>query len=199
MGRYPPSLENLIRRLSRLPGIGEKSATRIAIHLLQSRGNIKKELAGAILDVADKVGRCRVCHNLAEGGLCRICEDPSRDGSLLCVVETEGDLMALEEAGAFKGRYHVLMGTIDPLSGVGPDDLTIPGMKERLAQGAITEVILALNPSTQGEATSTYLENMLRDMGVSLTRIAYGLPAGGDLKYADQVTIKRCLEGRTKL
>jgi recombination protein RecR len=199
MTRYPASMERLIRKLSRLPGIGEKTATRLALYLLQSKSAIKEELAAAILDVAQKVGRCEVCHNLAEGGECRVCASPARDASVICVVESEADLMAMEEAGAFKGRYHVLLGTIDPLAGIGPDDLTIPDLIKRVEEGGIKEVVLALNPTTQGEATSAYLCDVLKKTGVSLTRIAYGLPAGGDLKYADKVTIQRCLDGRTKL
>lgn len=199
MTRYPRSMERLIQKLSKLPGIGEKTATRLALHLLRSKSTLKEELAKAILDVAEKVGRCRTCFNLAEDGECRVCASRARDDSVICVVETEADLMALEEAGAFKGRYHVLLGNIDPLAGVGPDDITISALLERVEKGGVKEVVLALNPTTQGEATCSYLTDILKHTGVSLTRIAYGLPAGGDLKYADKVTIQRCIDGRTKL
>ncbi len=196
MSVYPSSLERLVTNLSKLPGIGNKTAARLALYLFRAPREYTEALAASILEVKQHIGFCSKCFNLTDEDTCQICKDPNRDGSILCVVEEVGDLLALEKAGAFKGRYHVLQGVLAPLDGIGPENLRIKELLGRLRQEPIKEVILAINPSTEGEATATYVAGLLRKHGVSVSQIAQGIPMGGDLKYTDAVTLKRAMEGR---
>lgn len=193
---YPPSLARLISELTKLPGIGEKTAARLALFLFRAPTELAESLAASILEVKRRIGLCSTCFNLTDEDPCPICRDPSRDTGALCVVEEVGDLLALEKASAFRGRYHVLQGVLAPLDGIGPDNLRIKELLERLDRNPVREVILALNPSTEGETTATYLAGLLRKRGVRVSQIAQGVPMGGDLKYIDAVTLKRALEGR---
>ena len=195
MSIYPPSLERLINNLSKLPGIGQKTAARLALYLFRTSGEFNESLAVSISEVKQDIGSCSRCFNLTDADPCKICKDPSRDG-ILCVVEEVGDLLALEGAGAFRGRYHVLQGVLAPLDGIGPEDLRIKELLARLQQESINEVILAINPSAEGEATATYITGLLLKQGVCVSQIAQGIPMGGDLKYTDAVTLKRAMEGR---
>lgn len=195
MSIYPPSLERLINNLSKLPGIGQKTAARLALYLFRTSGEFNESLAVSISEVKRDIGSCSRCFNLTDVDPCKICKDLSRDG-ILCVVEEVGDLLALEGAGAFRGRYHVLQGVLAPLDGIGPDNLRIRELLARLQQESINEVILAINPSAEGETTATYIAGLLRRQGVRVSQIARGIPMGGDLKYTDAVTLKRAMEGR---
>jgi recombination protein RecR len=196
MPAYPPSLARLIAHLTKLPGIGEKTATRLALFLFRAPTELAESLAASILEVKRQIGFCSLCFNLTDEDPCAICRDPSRNADTLCIVEEVGDLLALEKAGAFHGRYHVLQGVLAPLDGIGPDNLRIKELLGRLDREPVREVILALNPSTEGETTAAYLAGLLRNRGVRVSRIAQGVPMGGDLKYTDAVTLKRALEGR---
>jgi recombination protein RecR len=196
MPAYPPPLARLIAQLTKLPGIGEKTATRLALFLFRASSDLAESLAASILEVKRQIGFCSICFNLTDDDPCAICRDPSRDGSGLCVVEEVGDLLALEKAGAFRGRYHVLQGVLAPLDGIGPDNLRIKELLTRLDRSPVGEVILALNPSAEGEATAAYLAGLLKNRGARVSRIAQGVPMGGDLKYIDAVTLKRALDGR---
>ncbi|HQN19321.1 MAG TPA: recombination mediator RecR [Syntrophobacteraceae bacterium] len=196
MNAYPPILKDLIRRLSRLPGLGEKSATRIAMHLLRCPREDAEALAEVIRVMRDRISTCPRCFHFTDGELCPICADPGRDRGELCVVESTADLLAIEQSGAFKGRYHVLQGVLAPLDAVGPDDLRIRELIERIDQEQIKEIILATNPSNEGEATAHYLLQLLKDRPLKISRIAYGIPMGGDLKYTDRVTLERAMKGR---
>ncbi len=191
-------LAELIEALQRLPGVGPKSAQRIAFYLLKSPPSAAEGLAEAILNARRRMGFCRVCFNLAEGEVCRICQDPRRDPRTLCVVEEPKDTLVLEKAG-FKGRYHVLGGVISPMDGIGPEDLRIKELLARVEGGEVEEVILATNPNLEGEATALYLARVIRPLGVKVTRLASGLPVGADLEYADELTLGRALEGRREL
>ena len=195
MSIYPPSLERLINNLSKLPGIGQKTAARLALYLFRTSGEFNESLAVSISEVKQDIGSCSRCFNLTDADPCKICKDPSRDG-ILCVVEEVGDLLALEGAGAFRGRYHVLQGVLAPLDGIGPEDLRIKELLARLQQESVNEVILAINPSAEGEATATYITGLLLKQGICVSQIAQGIPMGGDLKYTDAVTLKRAMEGR---
>jgi recombination protein RecR len=192
-------VQDLIEALRRLPGIGQKSAQRLAFHLLRSPAEEARALADAILAAKERIAICAECFNVAEGDRCSYCRDPRRDGSVLCVVEEPGDIVAVERTQEFRGRYHVLGGHISPMDGVGPDDLRTRELLARASAGEVKEVILATNPTVEGEATSIYLANLLKPIGVRVTRIASGLPVGGDLEYADEVTLGRALEGRREL
>ena len=186
--------------LAKLPGIGRKTAQRLTFHLLKQPVEAAERLAEAIRRVRGRVIACEICGNLADDSPCPICVDPRRDAALLCVVEESGDVGAIERAGRYRGRYHVLGGRISPLEGVGPDDLDVKRLLERLANGsAVREVIVATNPSMEGEATATYLQQVLKPAGVRITRIARGLPVGGDLEYADAVTIAQALAARREM
>ena len=196
MSVYPSSLDRLIRNLAKLPGIGQKTAARLALYLLRAPRDLTESLAASILEVKQAIGFCSRCFNLTDVDPCHICTDSSRDAGTLCVVEEAGDLLALEDAGAFRGRYHVLQGVLAPLDGIGPENLRIKELLARLGQESIQEVILAINPSTEGEATAAYIAGLLRKHKVNVSQIAQGIPMGGDLKYADAVTLKRALEGR---
>jgi len=196
---YEGVVQDLIDELGRLPGVGPKSAQRIAFHLLAADPVDVRRLAQVLLEVKEKVRFCRTCFNVAEAEQCRICLDPRRDPSLLCVVEEPKDVVAIEKTREFRGRYHVLGGAISPIEGVGPDDLRVRELMARLADGAVTELILATDPNLEGEATSTYLARLVKPMGLRVTRLASGLPVGGDLEYADEVTLGRAFEGRRLL
>jgi recombination protein RecR len=196
---YEGVVQDLIDELGRLPGVGPKSAQRIAFHLLQADPVDVRRLVSALTEVKDKVRFCSVCGNVAEAEMCRICLDPRRDPAFLCVVEEPKDVVAVERTREFRGRYHVLGGAISPIEGVGPDDLRIKELMTRLADGEVTEVIIATDPNLEGEATATYLARFLRPMGIRVTRLASGLPVGGDLEYADEITLGRAFEGRRLL
>jgi recombination protein RecR len=196
---YEGVIQDLIDELGRLPGVGPKSAQRIAFHLLQSDPADIRRLVTALTEVTDKVRFCTLCGNVAEEELCRICRDQRRDATVLCVVEEPKDVVAIEKTREFRGRYHVLGGAISPIEGVGPDDLRIKELVERLASGEVVEIIIATDPNLEGEATATYLARWLKPMGLRITRLASGLPVGGDLEYADEVTLGRAFEGRRLL
>ncbi|RJK97647.1 recombination mediator RecR [Vallicoccus soli] len=196
---YEGVVQDLIDELGRLPGVGPKSAQRIAFHLLNADPADVRRLAAALEQVKEKVRFCATCFNVAESEQCRICRDPRRDLTVLCVVEEPKDVVAIERTREFRGRYHVLGGAISPIEGVGPDDLRIRELMARLADGTVTELILATDPNLEGEATATYLARLTRPMGLRVTRLASGLPVGGDLEYADEVTLGRAFEGRRLL
>ena len=193
---YDGAVQDLIDELGRLPGIGPKSAQRIAFYLLGADAADVNRLAQTLLTVKEKVRFCEICVNVAEGERCRICLDPRRTDDVICVVEEPKDVMAVERTREFRGRYHVLGGAIDPMSGIGPDDLRIRELLARLGQETITEIIIATDPNIEGEATATYLTRMLAPIGITVSRLASGLPVGGDLEYADEVTLGRAFEGR---
>ena len=196
---YEGAVQDLIDELGRLPGIGPKSAQRIAFHLLAAESADVERLASTLTRVKRDVRFCSICGNVAEAEQCRICTDPRRDRSLLCVVEEPKDVIAVERTREFRGRYHVLGGAISPIDGVGPDDLRIRELYARLADGTITEVILATDPNLEGEATATYLARHLTTLGLTVSRLASGLPVGGDLEYADVVTLGRAFSGRRQV
>ena len=196
---YEGVVQDLIDELGRLPGVGPKSAQRIAFHLLQADPADVRRLTAAISEVKERVRFCEVCGNVAEEARCRICRDPRRDPSVLCVVEEAKDVVAIERTREYRGTYHVLGGAISPMDGVGPDDLRVRELLARLADGAVTELILATDPNLEGEATATYLARLVKPMGLKVTRLASGLPVGGDLEYADEVTLGRAFEGRRLL
>jgi recombination protein RecR len=193
---YEGIVQDLIDELGRLPGVGPKGAQRIAFHLLQADPVDVRRLAHVLIEVKDRVKFCSICGNVAEEETCRICRDARRDPAVICVVEESKDVVAIERTREFRGRYHVLGGAISPIDGVGPDDLRIRELMTRLADGVVTEVILATDPNLEGEATATYLTRLLRPMGLRVTRLASGLPVGGDLEYADEITLGRAFEGR---
>jgi recombination protein RecR len=193
---FDGALQDLVEELGRLPGVGPKSAQRIAFHILASDPADVSRLSEALRIVKEKVRFCEVCGNISEDTRCRICRDPRRNGAVLCVVEEAKDVVAIERTREFRGRYHVLGGAINPIDGVGPDDLRIRELMTRLADGEVTEVIIATDPNVEGEATATYLIRMLRPLGLTVSRLASGLPVGGDLEYADEVTLGRAFEGR---
>ena len=196
---YEGVVQDLIDELGRLPGVGPKSAQRIAFHLLQADPADVRRLVTALTEVKDKVRFCITCGNVAQDEQCRICRDPRRDLTAICVVEESKDVVAIEKTREFRGRYHVLGGAISPIDGIGPDDLRIRELMVRLADGAVTEIILATDPNLEGEATASYLARLLKPMGLRVTRIASGLPVGGDLEYADEITLGRAFEGRRLL
>ena len=193
---YTPPVQALIDELGRLPGIGPKSAQRIAFHLLKVPVDDANRLAHAITDAKARVRFCERCFNVAEGTLCPICADDSRDSSVLCVVEESRDIVAIERTGEFRGRYHVLLGAMSPLEGIGPEQLKIRELVTRIDAEGVEEIILCTNPNTEGEVTAMYLARLLKPIGLRVTRIASGLPVGGDLEYADELTLGRALEGR---
>ncbi len=198
MAGTPRSLERLAAEFQRLPGIGAKSAARLAYHLLRSSDEEAERLAAAIRDARSAVRRCSVCNTLTEEDPCEICADPRRDAAILCVVEEPGNLAAIEKTREFRGRYHVLWGALSPLKGIGPDEIDVAGLVSRVTP-EVREVVLATNPNVEGEATALYLARRLKETGVRLTRIAFGLPVGGDIEYADEVTMARSLENRREL
>ncbi|EMY35691.1 recombination protein RecR [Arthrobacter crystallopoietes BAB-32] len=196
---YEGAVQELIDELGRLPGIGPKSAQRIAFHILEADPEDMKRLSGAITNVKERVKFCTICGNVSEQETCNICRDPRRDPSAICVVEESKDVLAIERTRSFKGRYHVLGGAINPIGGVGPEQLRIRELLNRLSDGQIQEIIIATDPNLEGEATATYLARMLKTIGITVTRLASGLPVGGDLEYADEVTLGRAFEGRRSL
>ncbi len=196
---YEGVIQNLIDELGQLPGVGPKGAQRMAFHLLAADPADVRRLAATLLEMKERVRFCRVCGNVAEEEECRICRDPRRDQPVICVVEESKDVVAIEKTREFRGRYHVLGGAISPIDGVGPDDLRIKELMRRLADGSVTELILATDPNLEGEATATYLARLVKPMKLRVTRPASGLPVGGDLEYADEVTLGRAFEGRRLL
>ena len=194
--QFAAPLERLIERLRKLPGVGQKSAQRLAFHILRGDAEEARALAQAIVEVKEKIRLCSICFNITDTDPCLICDDASRDASSLCVVEEPHNLVSIEKSGQFRGRYHILHGSIAPLRGIGPDDLKIAPLLERLRDGTVKEVILATNPNVEGEATAVYLSRLLKPIGVRVTRIALGLPVGSELEYADEVTVGKALEGR---
>jgi recombination protein RecR len=192
-------IDHLIEALTKLPGIGRKTASRLTFHILRSSPSEAQALARAILDVKEKIHLCSVCFNLTDENSCRICQDENRNREVLCVVEGPNDLIAIENTGAFNGRYHVLHGTISPLDGVGPDDIKIRELMERLQREEVGEVILATNPTVEGGATALYLTELIKPLGVKVTRIAYGIPMGGEIEYSDGMTLSKALEGRREI
>jgi recombination protein RecR len=197
----PEPIQNLITALERLPGIGPKSASRLAFYLLRADESVSTELAESLTGLKQRIAYCGECFNITEAGrdLCEVCANPKRDASLICVLEDALDVLALERTGAYQGRYHVLGGVLNPIEGIGPDDIKIRPLIERVARGGIREVILATNPSMEGDTTAMYLQQQLRVSGVNVTRLARGLPMGGDLEYADQNTLLRALQGRQQM
>jgi len=199
MRAYPRPLARLIDELEKLPGIGPKSAQRLALHLLHTSQEDAAALAEAIREIKEKIGTCPVCFSYTAGDLCDLCADAQRDDALLCVVGDARDLMAMERAGGYRGRYHVLQGLISPMDGVGPDSIRVSELLDRVREGAFAEVILATNPTVEGDATAVYIAGLLKPLGIKVSRIALGLPVGGDLDYADDVTISRSVEGRREM
>ena len=196
MSVYTPAVQLLIDELGKLPGVGPKSAQRIAFHLVKLPEQDALRLASAITEAKEKVRFCSSCFNMADDQLCEICNDHRRDAALICVVEEPRDIVAVEKTHEFKGYYHVLQGAINPIDGIGPDELRIRELLKRLQEGSIEEVILCTNPNIEGEATAMYLAKLIEPLGVSVSRIASGLPVGGDLEYADELTLGRAIEGR---
>ncbi len=196
---YEGAVQDLIDELGRLPGVGPKSAQRIAFHLLAADPTDVRRLVDALTEVKARVRFCEICGNVSQEPQCRVCRDPRRSDEVICVVEEPKDVVAIERTREFRGKYHVLGGAINPIAGVGPDDLRIKDLLSRLASGVVTEVILATDPNVEGEATATYLARMLVPMGLTVSRLASGLPVGGDLEYADEVTLGRAFEGRRRI
>lgn len=199
MPAFPPPVARLIEELTKLPGIGEKTATRLAFHFLRTERPDVEALAEALTALRDQTKLCTVCLGLTDVEPCRLCADPQRSDEQICVVEEPADLAAVERSGQFRGRYHVLHGTLAPLDGVGPDDLRIAELLRRLAPGTVKEVIVTTNPTVEGEATALYLAKLIKPLGVRVSRIAHGLPVGGDVEYADNVTLGKALEGRREM
>ncbi len=199
MPDYPEPLARLIQELKRLPGVGQKSAQRVAFHLLRAPRPDAERLAQAVLDIKDKLGLCGVCNNISDSELCPFCGDPGRDRSVICVIEEPHDILPIETTRQFAGLYHVLHGAISPLRGVAPEHLKITSLLERLGGGEVKEVILATNPTLEGETTAAYLSRLLKPLGVKVTRIAMGVPVGSDLEFADEVTMSKSLENRREM
>jgi recombination protein RecR len=199
MPDFAEPLARLITEFKRLPGIGQKSAQRLAFHVLRASREDAEHLAQAVLDVKDKLGLCRICNNISDSDICLFCRDASRDGKIVCVVEEPHGILGIETTRQFEGRYHVLHGSLSPLRGIGPESLRIKGLVERIGQGEIEEVILATNPTVEGEATAVYLARLLKPLGVKVTRIAMGIPVGSDIEFADEVTISKAMEGRREM
>ncbi|MBW1709839.1 MAG: recombination protein RecR [Deltaproteobacteria bacterium] len=196
MGYHPPSLVSLIENLSRLPGIGRKTAARLALFIMRQPEDKVQALARSILDIKEKIQLCSRCHNFTEQDPCPLCRNQERATGVICVVESPGDLMALEATGVFRGRYHVLGGVLSPLNGIGPDNLNVKELLARLESEEVREVLLATGSSVEGEATANYLADLLRDKGVRITRIAQGMPLGSDLEYVDEATLKKAVNNR---
>ena len=199
MEYFPAALEALVEQFARLPGVGSKSAQRLAFYVLSLSEEDARAFADAIVTAKRTVTFCPVCRNLTDGGLCPICSSPKRDESTVCVVADPRDVIAIERSREFSGRYHVLHGVISPMNHVGPDDLEIKPLLQRVSQGGVSEVIMATNPDTEGEATAMYLARLLKPFGVKVTRLAYGIPVGGHLEFADDATLMRALEGRREI
>ncbi len=195
----PESLSRLVERLKILPGVGDKTAERLAFFILKSSPDDVKKLTDALIDVKERVSLCSTCLSITEKDPCMICSDPNRDHSLICVVEEPHDVFAIERVGEFKGVYHVLMGVLSPLEGIGPEELKLDELSARVDEGEVKEIIVATNPNSEGEATAMYIGKLLQDKEILVTRIARGLPMGGDLEYADEVTLSKALSGRIRL
>ena len=196
MEHYPPSVKTAIAHLAKLPGIGEKTAERLAMYILKTPQDKVIQLARSLVDVKEKVQLCQQCFGMSDEALCRICADPSRDATVICVVEQPADMASVEKAGVFRGKYHILQGALSPMDGIGPDNLRIKELLARIAGGGLKEVIVATSTSVEGDTTAAYLAEKLSSYNVKVSRIASGVPVGGDLKYVDQVTLKRALESR---
>jgi recombination protein RecR len=199
MSYYPASIQNLIKNIARLPGIGEKTAERLALHILRAPRREAEELAQSLLTIKDKVKFCSQCYALSDSELCNLCSDPARDPSVLCVVEQPADMVAIEKSGAFRGMYHVLSGALSPMNGIGPENIRIRELMTRIQKDEIKEVVLATATNVEGEATASYIAQLLEKYQTKVSRIASGVPMGGDLKYVDQVTLKRAMETRHAL
>ena len=197
--KRPSAVTELIEELKRLPGIGQKTAERLSFFLMRGSAERANKLADAIRNIKEKIVLCSECHGITEINPCEICQDPKRDSSLVCVVEEPHDVYVMENIGHFRGRYHVLMGVISPLDGIGPAELTIDALKERVQRNNVNEVILATNPDMEGESTAIYIAKILKPGNIKVTRIARGLPVGGEIEYADEVTLLKSLEGRTEM
>ena len=195
----PASLQNLVDQFKRLPGIGAKSAQRLAFHVLKTPREEAERLCEAIREVKDRITYCTICNNITDSDPCGYCADPARDHRLICVVEEPQNVQVVERPGGFRGQYHVLLGALSPLQGIGPDDLKIRGLLTRIAAGGVEEIILATNPTVEGEATAIYLARLLKPLGVRVTRIATGIPVGSDLEYADELTMGKAMEGRREV
>ena len=199
MPDFAEPLARLITEFKRLPGIGQKSAQRLAFHVLRAGRDDAERLGQALLDVKDKLGLCRVCNNISDSELCQFCRDSNRDQKMICVLEEPHNIVGIETTRQFNGLYHVLHGSLSPLRGIGPEQLKIKSLVERIAAGSVEEVILATNPTAEGEATAVYLSKLLKPLGLKVTRIAMGIPVGSDIEFADEVTIWKALEGRREL
>jgi recombination protein RecR len=199
MPDFAEPLARLIQEFKRLPGIGQKSAQRLAFHVLRTPRQDAERLAQAVIDVKDNLGLCSLCNNISEGEFCPYCRDPNRDPGAMCVVEEPHNILPIETTRAFSGLYHVLHGSISPLRGVGPEQLKIKGLLDRIAGGNVHEIILATNPTVEGEATAVYLSRLIKPLGIKVTRIAMGIPVGADLEFADEVTMSKSLENRREL
>jgi len=196
MNHYPPSILKLIKSLSRLPGIGEKTAERLAMHILRAPRSEAEQLSSSIIEVKDKIRLCSVCFGLSDTDICNICSDRTRTPSILCVVEQPADMVAIEKSGAFTGLYHILEGVLSPMNGIGPDNIRIKELISRIAQGEIKEIVLATSTNVEGEVTAAYIAERIENYRIKVTRIASGVPIGGDLKYVDPVTLKKAMETR---
>ena len=199
MPDFAAPLARLIQEFKHLPGIGQKSAQRLAFHLLRGSREDAEQLAQAILDVKDKLGLCQMCNNISDGELCQYCGDPNRDARVVCVVEEPHNIVGIEMTRQFGGTYHVLHGALSPLRGIGPEQLKLKGLVDRIGEGRIEEVIVATNPTVEGETTAVYLSKLLKPLGVRVSRIAMGIPVGSELEFADEVTISKALEGRREM
>jgi recombination protein RecR len=199
MNHYPASIRQLIKRIARLPGIGEKTAERLALHILHSPRRESEELARSIVEMKSTVRHCSRCFGLSDRDVCDLCSDPARGSTQLCVVEQPADMVAIEKSGAFRGCYHILQGVLSPMNGVGPEDIRMGELVSRVANGEVSEVVLATSTSVEGEATADYIAQCLQPYALKVTRIASGVPMGGDLKYVDQVTLKRAMDSRHAL
>ncbi len=199
MSHYPPSIINLIQRIAKLPGIGEKTAERLAMHILRSPRTEVEQLSNSIMTAKENIRLCKQCFGLSDDDVCQICSNPARDIALLCVVEQPADMVAMEKSGAFNGRYHILSGVLSPMNGVGPEDIRLGELIAKIGRGRVKEVVLATSTTVEGEATAAYIKERLNNYELKVTRIASGVPIGGDLKYVDQVTLKKAMEKRHDL
>lgn len=199
MDYFVPPLEILIEQFAKLPGIGRKTATRLAFYVLNSSDNDAKAFADAIINAKEKVKCCKICQNITDSEICSVCESPKRDKSIICVTESPKDVISIEKTNEYHGLYHVLHGAISPMDNVGPNDIKIPELLERLKDDEVKEVIMATNPTIEGEATAMYISKLIKPFGIKVTRIAHGIPVGGDLEYADEITLTKAMEGRREM